>query len=201
MEDKLTKEKRPLKSLWNIISIPMSVLGLLSLSDSLVSFHSNIQHIIDSYQSFVHPVFKFLFSWLWFSIPTWVFDYMTLGILFTSCQRKVFGIVNNLEGFKMVFGRHNRYVHRRNLWRFVLGIILGIFGSIIFWPFLLIGSIQEIRQTDSDGIYTSLTKGPDPIYIKYNYRDEDILVIRYICAAIIVLILILILNYTYLTRT
>lgn len=193
MEAKPTKEKRPLKSLWNIISVPMSVLGLLSLSDSLVSFHSNIQYIIDSYQSLIHPVYKFIFGWLWFKIPTWTFDYITVGILFTSCQRKVFGL-NNLGIFRIVFGRYNRHVHSRNLWRFVLGIILGILWSVIFWPFLFMGSIQQIRRTDSDGIITSLP------YIKYNFRNEDILVIRYICAATIVLILILIFNYTYLIR-
>jgi len=185
MKDKSTKDKNPLKSLWNIISVPMSVLGLLSLSDSLVSFHSNIQHIIDSYHSLVYPVFKYLFGWLWFDIPTWIFDYMILGILFTSCQRKVFGLVN----------------HSKILWRLVLYNTIGIIWSIIIWPYLLLGSIYQICRTGQDGIITSLTKEPNPIFIKYNFRSKDILVIRYIGAAIILLILIVIFNYTYLMKT
>ncbi|MHB9071733.1 MAG: hypothetical protein ACYC54_15345 [Sedimentisphaerales bacterium] len=199
MDEKLTNGKNPLKYLWDIISVPMSVLGLLSLSDSLVTLNINIQHIIDSYQSIVHPVFKFLFGWLWFDIPTWIFDYMTLGILFTSCQRKAFGLVDNLKIFRIVFGRGN-IVHNSNLWRFILGIALGISWSIVFWPFLIMGTIHNIRMTDSDGIITSLTKGDKPIRIRYNFRDNDILVLRYICTAIIVSILILILNYTYLIK-
>jgi hypothetical protein len=185
MKDKSKKDKNPLKSLWNIISVPMSVLGLLSLSDSIVSFHSNIQHIIDSYQLLVYPVFKILFGCLWFEIPTWIFDYMILGILFTSCQRKVFGLVDN----------------SKILWRLVLYNTIGIAWSIMIWPYFLLGSIYQICRTDSDGIITSLAKDPDPIFIKYNFRNKDILVIRYIGVAIILLMLIVIFNYTYLMRT
>jgi len=185
MKDNTTKDKDPLKSLWNIISVPMSVLGLLSLSDSLVSFHSNLQLIIANYQSIVHPVFKFIFSWFLFEIPTWIFDYITLGILFTSCQRKVFGLVNNSD----------------ILWRLIFYNTIGIALSIIIWPYLLIGAIYQICRTDSDGVITSLTKGANPIFIKYNFKGKDILVIRYIGVAIILSILIVIFNYTYLMKT
>ena len=78
---------------------------------------------------------------------------------------------------------------------------MGIAWSIIIWPYLLLGSIYQICRTDLEGIITSLTKEPDPIFIKYNFRGKDILVIRYIGVAIILLILIVIFNYTYLMKT
>ena len=115
----------------------------------------------------------------------WIFDYMILGILFTSCQRKVFGLVN----------------HSKIIWRLVLYNTIGIVWSIIIWPYLLLGSIYQICRTGPDGIITNLTKEPNPIFIKYNFRGKDILVISYIGAAIILVILIVIFNYTYLMKT
>ena len=181
MEERSVK-KNPFKTIWNILSIPMSVIGLLSLSDSLITFHHEIQNIINSYQSIIYPPFSFMFSWLNFDLPTWIFDYLTLGILFTSCQRKVYGLVNR----------------SKNILALITFNVLGILWSFIIWPWLLISSIIQIKRTDSDGIITSLTKGPNPIYIKYNHRVNDMMVINYILASIVVFIVVLVLNFTYL---
>jgi len=184
MKENPSLKKNPFKTVWNILSIPMSAIGLLSLSDSLVTFHQEIQNIINSYHSIIYPLFKFMFSWLKFELPTWIFDYLTLGILFTSCQRKVYGLVN----------------HSKNIIALIMMNIVGVIWSFIIWPWLLIGSMLQIRRTDSDGIITSLTKGPNPIHIKYIHRNNDILVINYIGASVVVFIIVLVINFTYFVK-
>ncbi|MGI9517290.1 MAG: hypothetical protein ACR2NP_09605 [Pirellulaceae bacterium] len=63
-----------------MFSAVMAVLGLSSLTETLVSWKGFIQNIVATYQEIVHPVFQFLFGWFPFEIPTFVFDYLTIGI-------------------------------------------------------------------------------------------------------------------------
>jgi len=159
----------------------MGVFGLLSLSDSLISFHANIQHIINSYHAIVYPAFRFIFAWLWFDVPDYIFDYLFLGILFASSERKV---------WKFTTITKNRFKNIR------LHIKDFLF-SILLWPLISIEMVFQIMRTNSDGLITGLTKGPKPFYVKYMFRDQDILVFRYLGAVILLFVLVLIFNYTY----
>jgi len=171
-------------TIWNIISIPLGVIGFLSLSDALITFHENIHQIIVSYHAIVYPVFKFIFAWLWFEVPRHIFDYLFLGILFASSERKVWGFRSITENRLKDIGLH----------------LCFFLFSTLFWPFISFQMIYETLRTNSDGLFTELTKGPNPIHVKYMRRDQDILVFRYLGAVILIFILILILNYTYLIK-
>ena len=200
MDNRSQKQKITLKKAWNLITIPLSVVGLLSLSDQLVTLHDSIQNIIDSYQSLIYPVFRFVFSWFWFDVPTWVFDYLTLGILVTSSQRKAFGTLHDRRLNKWV--RNTR--HGQSLWVLILINVFSIIWSIIIWPYPLINSILIIRNTRPDGQMFHLSEKYSPgrpIYIKYNWKDQDILSLHYMVIAIILFILILIINYTVILRS
>lgn len=179
------KEKNPVKFIWNLFSFPLAVLGLLGLSDSLISFHTNIQLLIDSYHSIVYPIFYFIFGWLWFDMPEVVFDYLFLGFLFASNERKVWGFIRVSENILI-----NIFLH-----------ICAFLMSVIFWPFIALEMAWQIKRTNSNGLITSLAKQPKPFYVKYNLRDQDILVFRYIGAVMLVFIIFLIINYTYLGMT
>jgi hypothetical protein len=175
------KTNNPFRTVWNILSIPFGVLGILGLSDSLVDFQSNIQNIINSYRSIVYPPFHFLFGWLWFTVPEVVFDYLFFGILFTSNQLKVWGF---------------RKIHEKlleNIKFYIRWLIL----SILFWPIIAGEMTWQIFRTRPDGLIKSLAERNKPFYVRYNMRDADIMVFRYIGAVLLIFVIVLIVNYTY----
>jgi hypothetical protein len=173
-------KKDPFQKLWGFISIPLSALGLLSLSDQLLSFNDNIQKLINGYQELVYPIYIFLLSWVGYEIPTWMYDYLTLGLLFASSHKRAFGFLH--ASSKVA-------VFVKNVVSFIL--------SIIFWPYLLFLIFHRIRIYDKDGIVRHDPNDPDKFVYKYNYRDEEVLVLKYIMAAIMLAIIVVIVNYTY----
>jgi hypothetical protein len=181
MNEKPSKENNPLKKVWGVLSVPLSTLGLLGLSDSLINFHVNIQNLINSYKSIVHPVFELVFFWAWFEVPGYVYDYLFIGSIFASYERRVWGFMKVSD---------NQLKH----W---LLHIKDFSRSILFWPVISAWMAYQIYQTNSEGLITSLTKGPKPFYVKYNFRNQDILVFRYIASAFILFLLVVIINYTY----
>lgn len=75
------QKKSPLKSLWDWFSIFSGILGLASMADTFVLWKGFIASTINQYQALVHPVFEFLFSWVPFTIPHFVFDYLVIGVI------------------------------------------------------------------------------------------------------------------------
>lgn len=179
-------KKNPLKIAWDILSIPLGALGFLGLSDSLITFQKDLQNLIDSYQSIVYPVFTFAFSWLWFDMPTPVFDYLFLGILFATNEIKVRGI---------------RLPPRKVIKRPILFLIRGIIIDVLLWPIVAGEMAWQVLRTSPDGTIKSLAEGGNPFYVKYNLRDQDIMVFRYIGAVLLLFVIVIILNYTFLIRT
>ena len=86
------KDRSLFRRAWGWLSIPMSVLGLLSLSDSLVNFHQHISDLISSYREIVYPLFEMLFSWLWFEVPKSIIDYIFIGFLMATCWFRAGGL-------------------------------------------------------------------------------------------------------------
>jgi len=184
MTDNNSPTSDPLKKVWSILSIPLSVLGLLSLSEQLLTFHSSIKNIIDSYKSIVYPIYTFLLGWLWFEIPTWVYDYLTLGLLFATCHKRAFGFE---------YSESKLGVFLKN--------IISIVGSMVFWPLLLLGTLNMLRTYDKDGFPKIDPDDPNPLKYKYRFRYKEALVIRYIMATLIITVVVLIINYTYFLKT
>ena len=184
MNLKTEKSGNPFQTVWRILSIPLSVIGLLSLSDSIVTLNKNLVGIIRSYQSIVYPIYRFCFAWFPIALPHWIFDYITLGLFYASCQRKVYGVI----------------VGERKIWKAIFNSLWAYFLLIIFWPYFFIDSVRMVLWTDSEGIITSLTKQPHPIWVKYNFRNKDILVFQYLAASFLIFILILIINYAILLK-
>ena len=170
----------PLKKVWGYLSIPLSALGLLSLSDQLLGFKDNIQKLIETYKALVYPIYAFLFSWLWFDIPTWIYDYFTFGLLFASSHKRAFG-----------------FIYAQSKLGILLKNIFSLISSIIFWPFHLIGTLHNINLYDKNGIVKHDPNDPYKFVYKYNFRDEEVLVLKYIMAAFLIAIIVIILNYTY----
>ena len=170
----------PLKKLWSIISIPLSALGLLSLSDQLVGFNENILKLINGYKALIYPIYAYLFSWIWFDVPTWVYDYITFGLLFASSHKRAFGFLYASSKFG---------VFVRNIISFLL--------SIMFWPYLLFLTFHRIKMYDKDGIVKHDPNDPNKFVYKYNFRDEEVLFLKYIMASIMLVTIVVIINYTY----
>ena len=175
----------PAKIVWNILSIPLGVLGFLGLSDSLLNFQQDLQNIIDSYQSIVYPAFRFVVGWLWFDMPTPVFDYLFLGIVFASNELKVRGV---------------KMPPKEAIKRPMLFVIFGILLSIFFWPVIAGEMAWQIYRTRPDGIIKGLAEKQKPFYVRYNLRDHDILVFSYIGAVLLMFVVVVIVNYTFLIR-
>ena len=180
------RKKSPAKVIWDILSIPLGVLGFLGLSDSLLTFHHDLQNIIDGYQSIVYPPFQFVFSWLWFDMPTPVFDYLFLGMVFASNELKVHGVRSPPEA---------------EIKRTVLETACGILLSIFLWPVIAGEMAWQIYRTRPSGLIRNLAEGQKPFYVRYMLRDQDVLVFSYIGAVLLVFAVIVIVNYTFLVPT
>ena len=89
-----TPPSNPLETLWRIVSVPLSIIGLASLSDVLVQWDDFILQLIESYRFVVHGFFNFLLGWLPFRVPTWVYDYITVGMIFATSFAKGFRAVD-----------------------------------------------------------------------------------------------------------
>lgn len=176
-----SQDRNPLRKVWGILSVPMSALGLLGLSDSLITFNQNIQNLINSYKAITHPVFELIFFWVWFDIPTYVFDYLFVGIIFVSCELRVWGFIK---------------VHE-NLLKHYLSSIKDIAFGVVFWPAISAEMAYQVLRSDSKGNITSLEKNTQPFYVKYNFRNRDILVFRYIASAFLLFLIVVIINYAY----
>jgi hypothetical protein len=76
----------PLARLWHATSIPLSIIGLSGLSDSLVKWRGFIEQIVSSYQSILYPLYSLAFGWFPFKVPLWVGDYLLLGSIFGASR-------------------------------------------------------------------------------------------------------------------
>ncbi len=175
----------PLKKVWSIISIPIGVLGLLGLSDSLVAWHENIKTIIESYHYVVRPLFDFLLGWLPFSIPQALYDYFFIGILFRSAAIKTRA---DFDAMNIEIGAAEPEEDTDPIWAKVIAdpithLILVVSAAII-WPYMLF--IYTKRAYDK-----RLKQ-----QVSYVYR----LTLHWFLAVFVVFIVVLIVNYTYLIR-
>ena len=83
-EDKGMTEKNPLKSLWNMIMVGLSILGAASILDdimgNLLHWKGLIASAMQAYHSVSAPISEFLFGWLPWSLPLLITNYLILGI-------------------------------------------------------------------------------------------------------------------------
>ena len=75
--------KNPLEKIWRFLSVPLGVIGLASLSDSIIKWNTFVFEIIESYRFAIYPIYDFLFIWFPFYIPPVIFDYLTISIIFS----------------------------------------------------------------------------------------------------------------------
>lgn len=176
--------KNPFIVVWNILSVPMSVLGLLGLSDSLLSFHEDLQNIITSYKAVIHPVFELVFCWTWFDVPTLVYDYLFVGILFSS------------SSFKAVQPSIDKSNFVKSIFFHVKDFVL----LVMLWPLFALSSFYNISRTDSERVVKGLDGSKHSIKVLYLGRDTDVLTFYYMGSVFLIFIVILIVNYTFLKQ-
>lgn len=181
-DDKPNVARNPILTIWKIINFPMALLGLLSLSDSLITFDENIQNILNSYQEIIYPIFSVIFSWAWFEIPNYVFDYFFLGLLYASSVNIVWKV--------RFYREYSVWInHSSHHLFYVAYYLLSTIATILFWPILIFNIQFRI-------FYLKL--------IGYDYNSKvlmnamrimDLLVLQYLGAILLVFTLILIFNY------
>lgn len=77
----MNKKPSSLEKVWSTLGVLGGVLSLSSMAEAIVSWPAFVKLVIEKYQEFVHPIFNFIFGWLPFSIPTLVFDYLVIGLI------------------------------------------------------------------------------------------------------------------------
>jgi hypothetical protein len=196
-------EQNPLTKTWKIVSIPLSIIGLASLSDTLVKWDDFILQIIISYQNLVHPFFEILFGWIPFAVPTWIYDYLTLGIIIgkSVANGKKAGeqaLLQELNKNSIETEGPNISILSEKVKKIIANILINS-KNIIFWPltFRLIINIEyelnQFRASLIGGILESKDY-PDIIFkISKTIRNRTL---QWIGSIFIGFILLLIINYT-----
>jgi len=147
----MTRQKyNPLRLIWDIFSIISGLFGLSSMVDGLINWRASIQKLISEYQSTVYPVFEYSFGWLPFSVPTWINDYIFIGILIgssmTQAQRAIQPNFRKLNFFENILFR-----------------IVSMPMFMFIWPLWILKIVQifffkhpkkeEMRQTATHAFY------------------------------------------------
>ena len=178
----MNQKYNPFQLVWRYLSIPLGVLGLLGLSDNLVSWVDNIQNIIESYYSIVHPTFNYLLGWLPFKIPNALYDYFFIGFLFRSAAVKT---SKDFDDMNIEIGisektDDNDILIVRVIADTIFHILYLVFTAII-WPVMV-------------AIYVSRAFNKNlKEQASYVYK----LTINWFLAIFLIFLLILIINYTY----
>jgi hypothetical protein len=73
---------------WNIVSTILAVIGLSSMSDALVQWVDFMVNIIQSYRDLTYPIWEIFFGWLSLTVPNFIKDYFTLGLILLSAAIK-----------------------------------------------------------------------------------------------------------------
>lgn len=124
------KSFNPLASLWKWLSVPLGVIGLAGLGDSLIKWKGFILELIQSYQSLVHPMWEFLFGWLPWGLPSWAADYLTLSVIVASSAAKGSEIPEVSLGTRIV----------------VRSLFIAI--AIVMWPLMNAALLYAIYRTE-----------------------------------------------------
>jgi len=82
------KPSNPIEKLWNWFGTVGGIIALSSMAETwasdIVGWKGFIGVLIHSYQTAVHPIFKFLLGWLPFDVPTFLIDYLVIGLIVLS---------------------------------------------------------------------------------------------------------------------
>jgi len=124
------KNHNPLAVIWNIFSIITGLLSLASIADTLTQWKSFFLKVISLYRSIFHPLFEYLFSWVWFPIPTYIYDYLIIGFLIATTYVRALKVRRRVEGLSGIF----LGLHRSDI-RNILDAIGLLLARTIFWPF------------------------------------------------------------------
>lgn len=127
------KHRKPLGKLWQVISIPLSVLGLSSLSDNIIAWKFLIPELIHSYKTIVN--FPFLFMNI--SIHPLLIDYLFIGSL---CGVSFVKAMN--------FAENNRLISSHGMP--IIVRIVYFFLYLIAWPLGILISIKQILFKDTN---------------------------------------------------
>jgi len=95
----VANNSNPLKSIWNWFSTISGIVGLASLLDNLLVWKGFIGKFIGFYQSLIYPIFNFLFTWVPFSIPNYVYDYLVLGIIVAGSYIRTLTSIDEIQGY------------------------------------------------------------------------------------------------------
>jgi hypothetical protein len=129
---KSRSKKSPLTLLWNIFSLISGILSLSSLVESIVKWNSYINDVIATYRSIVHPLFYFIFSWCWFKVPTYVYDYLVIGVIIASSHLRALYAADKFQGYS--YSILPTDYDGENIFKVVFEILIRLVG----WPIVLI---------------------------------------------------------------
>ena len=145
---------------------------------------------------------------LWFEVPTWLFDYLFIGGLYTSSEIRTRGfgtIVRESDG-EPVSLLHVLSPHEIRttgvlgtfllLLRMAILLISRIALYIAIWPFRMLDMANQLLNTDKDGIFKGLK-----IKVRYLRREGDIFVLQFLGAVLLVFVVVVIINYSLFITT
>lgn len=130
--------KNPLVRLWDLIRSFGAIIGLSSMVqnwfDDLFAWKGFIASIIESYRSIIEPIMDFLFGWLPWTIPMWVGDYLSIGLIWS------FGFILALVRLSGVSRREA--VH---------DVLLFPVMFTPFWPLVVLMTVALVFTPDPNG--------------------------------------------------
>ena len=146
--------KNKIAILWNYLTLPLAIIGLSGLSDNLIKWHGFLNTLIDNWHIIIFPVWKFLFAWIPFQIPTIIYDYLTFGIIFGSLQ------------IKTLLPSPDKNANYKELINNVLFLAYMFFSFVLFWPYQIY-TIFFYRFTGNQSIINQAMREMAKAYFKW----------------------------------
>lgn len=129
------RRSNPLKRLWDVLSMFGGIISLSSLAENwladAIKWKGWIKQLLASYERIVYPIGEWLLGWLPWSVPTWIFDYFVLGIMFCTSAAKGMAVPCAGESPKTKWRDELKDIPIFILWHFLQLMLWPIFFLII----------------------------------------------------------------------
>lgn len=153
-------------TLWRQPWAILAALGLLSLLSHIVALPQDLLILIEQFQAILRPATQFLFGWFLglfaTEIPTWLWDYFTMGLITAACSFRVLVLLGTSGDQKLTVG---------------VGVLVGLilFVAWLLWPLFTFSMTRAAFSSKTDAQMAPLLR----VYFEAFLWAAAILIVAY----------------------
>ena len=124
--------------MWNVFSTISGVASLASLADDIIAWKGFLSEAVNFYKSFVYPFFDLFLLWLPVAIPTYIYDYLVIGIITASSHIRTSLVLRNIASISKQKAWINDPIEE---------ILLRSIQKVFIWPIYVIQQVLKLEFT------------------------------------------------------